>query len=313
MRYSEIGGLKSSKIILGTDYYGSAVDKKTAFSLLDAYCDAGGNHIDTAKIYGEGLTEPLLGEWLKHHGRDGIIVATKGAHPEIGHMDISRLTLAEIESDLDASLVRLGVDSIDLYWLHRDDVRVPTAGIIENMNILVKKGKIRCFGASNWHAERIAEANRYANEHSLSGFCASQIKFSPAVTSPSYEDDPTLVEMNGEELGFYKSTGMSVEAYASQGKGFFSKLDALGEAKISGKARERYFCCENLRRFEHIKKISEEHKISIAGAVCASLLNFGDVDTFPIIGGKTVCQISESLEGADIVLEKDEVEKIFVF
>lgn len=313
MRYSEIGGLKSSKIILGTDYYGSTVDKKTAFSLLDAYCDAGGNHIDTAKIYGEGHTEPLLGEWLKGHGRDGIIVATKGAHPEIGHMDVSRLTLAEIESDLDESLVRLGVDVIDLYWLHRDDPRVPADGIIETMNTLVKKGKIRCFGASNWHAARIAKANRYAEEHSMHGFCASQIKFSPAITAPGYEDDLTLVEMNGGELEFYKNAKMPVEAYASQGKGFFSKLESLGEAGLSGKAKERYLCDENLRRFGHIKKISEEQNISIAAAVCASLLNFGGADTFPIIGGKTVRQIIESLEGADIVLEKDEIEKIFVF
>ncbi len=313
MRYSEIGGMKSSKIILGTDYYGLTVSKREAFSLLDAYCAAGGNHIDTAKIYGEGHTEPLIGEWLRMHGRDGLIVATKGAHPEIGHMDVSRLSHFEIETDLDESLIRLGVDCIDLYWLHRDDEAVDCGGIVETMNELVKKGKIRRFGCSNWKSRRIAEANDYAVRHGLSGFCASQIKFSPAVTAPSYSDDPTLVEMNGDEFEFYKNAEIPVMAFAPQAKGFFSKLAILGERGLSGKVRDRYLCDENLKRFEIIKKICTRYSCSEAAAVCASLASLAAPDTFPIIGGKTVGQLTDSLSGADVVLDSMELKEIFGF
>lgn len=313
MRYTSIGGLKSSKTVLGTDYYGQTVDKSEVFQLIDLYREHGGNHIDTAKIYSSGESERLIGEWLRSRGRDGIIVATKGGHPEFDTMDIPRLSTAELEYDLDGSLARLGVDCIDLYWLHRDGNGVDCGEVIEALNSFVKKGKIRFFGASNWSAERINAANEYAAKHGLYGFCASQIKFSPAITSPSFSDDPTLVEMNEKEFEYYKTSKLPVLAFAPQAKGFFSKMAAGGEAALSAKARDRYLCAENLKRLERIKTLAEDYGYPVAAIVCALLSSVRSTEVLPIIGGKNESQLSESLRGADIVLDDAAVKEIIGF
>ena len=313
MRYTNIGGLKSSKTVLGTDYYGQTVDKSGVFRLIDLYREYGGNHIDTAKIYSSGESERLIGEWLRSRGRDSIIVATKGGHPEFDTMDIPRLSAAELEYDLDGSLARLGVDCIDLYWLHRDGNGVDYGEVIEALNSFVKKGKIRFFGASNWSAERINAANEYAAKHGLYGFCASQIKFSPAITSPSFSDDPTLVEMNEKEFEYYKTSKLPVLAFAPQAKGFFSKMSAGGKAALSAKARDRYLCAENLKRLERIKTLAEDYGCPVAAIVCALLLSVRGAEVLPIIGGKNESQLSESLRGADIVLDDAVVKEIIGF
>ena len=311
MLYANISELKSSKIVLGTDYYGQTVSKHDAFRLLDTYTESGGNHIDTARIYGDGESESVIGEWLSGRARESVIIATKGAHPNKNTMDIPRLSLREIESDLDESLRRLRTDYIDLYWLHRDSEKVSAEEITESLNTLVKKGKIRYFGASNWKAKRIEEANEYAKRNGLFGFCASQIKFSPAITAPSFVEDPTLVTMDTAEYEFYKSTKMPVMAFAPQAKGFFSKLLTGGEAALSSKARERYFCEENLRRFDALKAIAAEHGAPIAAVVCAALCSITDFGVFPIIGGKNPEQIKESLYGGSLALSEFELRQIF--
>lgn len=310
MRYSEIGGLKSSKFILGTDYYGQTVTKNEAFRLIDTYIASGGNHIDTARIYGGGATEPLLGEWLSMHGHGGLIVATKGGHPNPETMDIPRLSEKEIEFDLDGSLKRLRVDYIDLYWLHRDGRGTDAGEIIESLNRMVRKGKIREFGCSNWSSGRVKAANDYAKAHGLAGFAASQIKFSPAVTSPTFKDDPTLVEMNEDEFNFYSEQKIPVMAFAPQGKGFFSKMAAGGENALSEKAKARYLCGENLKRLKAIQTLSEKYGCSIAGTVCAILATLDCPDVFPIIGGKNVNQLSESLDGANVIIDKSDIKKV---
>lgn len=112
MNYKYTDGLKISEIILGTDYYGGIVDKKTAFSLYDKFVEYGGNCIDTAKLYEDGKSEEILGMWLRENKikRDKIIISTKGAHPIGSPINPSRLSEREIEEDLDSSLKRLGVD-----------------------------------------------------------------------------------------------------------------------------------------------------------------------------------------------------------
>lgn len=313
MKYTQIGELKSSKILLGTDYYGQTVDKNDAFRLMDLYRDRGGNHIDTAKIYSGGESERIIGEWIRTRGAYDVIIATKGGHPRFDTMNVPRLSSAELTADLDESLARLGVDRIDLYWLHRDGLNVDCGEIIETLNSFIKQGKIRAFGASNWTAERIDAADRYASEHGLHGFCASQIKFSPAVTSPSFSDDPTLVEMDKHEFDFYKTSKLPVMAFAPQAKGFFSKMDIGGEAGLSDKARERYLCPENLKRFDLIRELARKSNLPVAAVVCAVLTSVSETDVLPIIGGKTALQLSESLDGSDLVIDTDTVRELINF
>ncbi len=310
MRYSYSFGKKSSKILLGTAYFQDTISKSDAFKIMDKYYEMGGCHIDTARLYANGEAEAVIGEWLKDRKPEGIILSTKGGYPAVDGSFVSRLSESEIRSDLEASLKALRLDCIEFYWLHCDDENTPVSDIINIMNLLVKEGKIKKFGASNWRSCRIDEANKYAAENNLAGFSASQIRFNPAynVTERSW-----LVGMDKNEFAWYKKADMPVVAYSSQAKGFFSKMAELGESALSEKAKLRYLCEENLRRLEIIKELSIKHECSVASVVCGCLCSFNSPDVFPIIGGSRIEQIEDSMRGADVVIAPSELEKLFGF
>jgi aryl-alcohol dehydrogenase-like predicted oxidoreductase len=173
--------LTASVLCLGTAEFGSAVDDSTAERIVDRYIEAGGNVLDTAEIYAEWLpggshrSEEFLGRWLrKRRSREGLILSTKGAHPRIDSMDKPRMSVTDVQSDLDSSLRRLGVDHVDIYWLHRDDAGTPVEQILLMLEGFRKAGKIRYAGFSNWTHTR-AEAARLAAERlQVQGFIASQ-------------------------------------------------------------------------------------------------------------------------------------------
>lgn len=311
MRYSNSFGKTSSKILLGTAYFGDTISKEDSFAIMDRFYELGGRHIDTARLYVDGLAEEVIGEWLKSRNPKDLFLSTKGAFPHADTPDVSRLSEKEIRQDLEKSLKALGLECVEFYWLHRDDEKIPCETIIETMNKLKNEGKIRHFGASNWNTYRIQKANEYAKANGLSVFEASQIRFSPAVIAPQGNADRTLVDMTKESFDFYKKEGMPVCAYASQAKGFFSKMDLIGESGLSKKSKERYLCEENLVRLEKIKKLSEKYGCSIAAAVCACLCSLEKPDVFPIIGGSNIKQIEDSMSGADIVITKEELKDLF--
>lgn len=311
MRYSDSFGQRSSKILLGTAYFGDTISEAEAFDIMDKYVSLGGCHIDTARLYADGEAEKVIGRWLKSRRPEGIFLSTKGAFPAKDTPDVSRLSEADIRSDVEASLAALGIDCIDFYWLHRDDESIPAGRIIETMNKLVKEGKIKKFGASNWTHQRINEANTYAASHDLSGFAASQIRFSPAIIAPNGNADRTLVDMTAEAFCYYGEKSMPVAAYASQSKGFFSKMASKGEAGLSPKSKGRYLCNENLRRLDVIKNLAAKYNCSIAALICGSLCSLSNPDVFPIIGGSNTAQIEDSMGGGDIVLTSEELKSIF--
>ena len=197
--------LTPSALCMGSNMMGSVTDKQTSFRLLDAFVAAGGTFLDTAKVYADWLpgersvSEKTIGEWLRHSGkRSQVVVATKGAHPELATMHIGRLSPAEIVADLDASLRHLQTDVIDLYWLHRDDVKRPVAEILETMESQVRAGKIRYYGCSNWRAGRIGEAQAYARSQGWTGFVADQMMWSLAAVDYAALPDKTMVAMDAD-------------------------------------------------------------------------------------------------------------------
>ena len=310
MRYSDIFGKKSSRILLGTAYFGDGISEKDAFLMMDKFRDMGGTHIDTARLYAAGRSEEIIGRWMADRSPAEVFVSTKGGYYDMDAGERPRLLKADIESDLEKSLSALKCDTIDFYWLHRDDENTPTGEIIEKMNELVKSGKIKMFGASNWTACRIAEANNYAKEHGLMGFSASQIRFIPAYC---LGERGGLVGMDEGEFEFYKSNNMPVAAYSSQAKGFFSKMAEIGEGALSEKAKKRYLCDENLKRLEVIRELSQKYECSIAALICGAFCSFEVPEVFPIIGGSRLSQIEDSLNGADVTLTKEELVRIFKF
>ncbi len=286
--------LSVSEIVLGSDYYGSTLDTKTAGKFMDMYFSQGGNTIDTARLYSGGKSEEIVGDFVKTF-RDKVIISTKCAHPPLENMAKSRLSKEEIESDVDSSLKALKTDYIDILWLHRDDVTLPVYPIADALISLVKKGKIRCFGASNWSGERMAMLNEYASTKQSSGFVGGQIQWSAAKCRPGF--DPTLIKMNDEEYAFYKESGLPVFAFSAQAKGFFEKYD---KNCLSEKTKDRYLSDINVKTYEKIKVLSEKTGYSISQIALSYLLRNPDIDAFPIINASNEDQLIDSLGAVNI-------------
>lgn len=310
MRYSDCFGKKSSRILLGTAYFGNGITKDAAFLMMDKFREMGGTHIDTARYYADGLSEEVVGEWMASRKAKEMLISSKGGYYDPDAGEDPRINEKDIVGDLDKSLKALKCDTLEFYWLHRDDKKRPAEEIIDFMNRLVKSGKILKFGASNWTSERIKAANDYAKSNALMGFSASQIRFNPAFC---LGERSGLVGMDEKEFEFYKESKMPVVAYSSQAKGFFSKMAELGESSLSEKAKKRYLCKENLDRLEVLKKLSKKYDVSIASIICGAFSSFDVPEVFPVIGTSRLSQIEDSLSGTDVNIEKQELSEIFKF
>ncbi len=309
--------LKISEIVLGTDYFGSTVPETVAFRLLDIFADAGGNCVDTARVYaawlpgGMGISEKTVGKWMKTRGnRNRMILSTKGGHPPLDQMDRGRLSRRELESDLDESLKALGVDAVDLYWLHRDDLSHPVEDIMETLSIMVSKGKIRAAGCSNWSTERLAEANRAALANGFPAFCASQIQWSLATSTPDAHGDLTIVCMNEHEYEWYAKEKFPVFAFSSQAKGFFARAAAKGLEAINQKAYARFRSPENIARLERVREYAGQNGLTPTAAALGYILS-NRVPAVAIVGCKNEEQLADTLTAADIRLPEATVDWLF--
>ena len=289
MNNIKLKDMSLSNIVLGTDGYGERIDKKTAFSIMDLYTQNGGNVIDTARLYTNGISESYVGEFISGL-RDNLYISTKCAHPPLSDMSHNRLNEIDIEYDIDTSLKTIGIDYIDIVWLHRDDLSVSVGPVIDTMNKMVKKGKIRYFGASNWTYQRIDEANKYADKTNQSGFIASQPLYNMATRTKVW--DSTLVCLEGEEKAKYDKSHFPVFAFSSQAKGFFEKYS---QGTLSEKAKERYLNDDTLKTYERIKKSAQESGNTISYTALSMLIKQSNFDVFPIIGPSNVEQLKSTL------------------
>jgi aryl-alcohol dehydrogenase-like predicted oxidoreductase len=314
MRYVVIPGsdLNVSAICLGSVSLGSALDAAASFALLDAYLAQGGNFIDTAKVYAnwlpieESSSEKTIGRWLKSRGvRERVVLATKGAHPDLKTMHISRLSRAEITGDVQASLTHLGVERIDLYWLHRDDPSRPVAEIMETMNDLARAGKIRYFGCSNWRIARIAEAQSYAAAHGLAGFVGDQMMWSLAAADPAAISDKTLVAMDAALWRYHQQSGLAAIPYSSQAGGWLQKMAAATAAAPANgsapKTRPVYNTPGNRARLSRAQRLSAESGLTLTQIALGYLLSQPFV-TIPIVGCRSLEQLADSLSAAEVRL-----------
>lgn len=303
--------LTVSRYALGTDVFGSSLDKNTSYALMDYYIAHGGNVLDTAQIYGEWgdgehhTSEKTVGRYLAERGiRDKIVISTKGGHPFLDNFAHKRLSRDEIISDADTSLQCLGVDDIDLYWLHRDDEERSAGEIIETLNELYRAGKVRNLGASNWRAERIAQANEYAAAHGLLGFCASQIQYACAEVNKNAIDS-TLVVMDAGEKAYYEKSGMPVFAFSSQAKGYFTKR---AEGKLTENHNAMYASAENDRRYEILSRISRESGRNMTCCALAYLTSQPKITVIPILGCKALPQLEDSMAVGGFTINTAEID-----
>jgi aryl-alcohol dehydrogenase-like predicted oxidoreductase len=318
MRRVQIPGteLKVSPICLGTVEFGANIPEAQAFELLDAFVAEGGNFIDSALIYSDwqpgpkSINEKTVGRWLTaRSARDQIVLATKGAHPELKTMQVSRLAPEDISGDVDKSLTNLQTDVIDLYWLHRDDRKRPVSEIIDTLQAEVEAGKIRYYGCSNWQIDRIAEAQAYAKQKGILGFAANQPMWSLAKVNFEKVGDQTTVALDDKGLAFHRRTGMPLNPYSAQAHGFFTKMEAQGRAGLSKNDDAWYINESNLRRLERVKELAQQYQTTV-GAVALSYLCSQPFVTVPIVGCKRLDHLHASLEAAEVILTNDEVAQL---
>lgn len=298
--------LKVSNLCLGGGGFGEKLDREISFAILDAFVRQGGNFIDTANIYCKwvpGLgncSERVLGEWLKARGafRD-VVIATKGGHYLFGgEENTSRVNEREIRKDLEESLRTFGLDEIDFYWLHRDDEEKPIEEIVDILEKLRKEGKIRYYGLSNYHIERVKAAREYLRGKGLSGPYAVSNQWSLASINPggNTNPDPTLVEFSLEEYKWHQSTGVPSIPFSSTAMGFFEKVK---RGQVSPDMRKAYWNEENLKIYHNLLSLEKETGQSLQTLSVAYLLN-QPFQVFPVGGVRNVEQLDDFLRASEL-------------
>lgn len=257
----------------GTANAGIAWDNEEAFKMLDLYVELGGNVIDTARIYSDwvageiGRSERVIGDWLKHRGHhEDLVIISKGGHPPLNEMNTSRLSKEEMTYDLNKSLEALGIDCLDIYFYHRDDLNRPVAELIETMQDFVRAGKIKYYGCSNWTTARIKEAMDYCKEKGYRGFVANQALYNVASNTMAPYPDETMVTMDEEMLAFHKESNVLAMPYFSLCSGFFTKLNNGVDVSQSP-----YYTEENLRLAHHLNHLATKYDATLSQIIMGYL------------------------------------------
>lgn len=315
MKYRKITGtdMQPSVICLGTAPAGTGLPEAEAFAMFDAYVEQGGNFLDTANVYGDwvrgtkSLSEKTIGKWLQQRGgRDKLYIGTKGGHPLLDAIHVSRLSPQDIVNDIDQSLQHLGTDYIDLYWLHRDDQTRPVGEIMEVLNEQIRAGKIRAIGCSNWTLQRIQEAQAYADAHALVSFVANQPMWSLAQVDPRKLSDQTLVVMDDQTRDYHEQRQMAAIPYSSQANGFFSGRYAKNIEPANKTVLRNYYSEVNFERLARVEKLAMERGLTQAQIALAYLLS-QPYPVFPVIGARTLAQLSESVAAGDADLKHEDL------
>lgn len=305
---NEIHTISIPSLTFGAASFENISDEDTYMEFLDKYTELGGNCIDTARVYcswledGDSVSETVIGNWMeKRNNRNNIIISTKGGHPDINEMSVSRLSSSDLKYDLKRSLECLKTDYIDIYFLHRDDPNIPVSEIMPILNEFVKDEKVHFLGASNWTTKRIQEANDYAAKHNLEPFKISQINYSLAHSSIDTFGDPTLVCMDTNEHRWYSRNQFPVMAFSPQAKGFFAKLAKGDSAKNLPEGQ--YTSTSNLARLAKVKTLSDKTGQSPA------IIPFGYLSSQPffvssVFSVSKMWQLEENMTAQDLRYDK---------
>ena len=297
----------TDRIVLGTSKLG--VDgRDIAFELLDEYVALGGRTIDTASVYSDwipgeqGRAETTIGAWLKARGnRDALTIVTKGAHPPLADMQQPRCDEASIRHDVELSLKRLGIEQIDLWYLHRDDPSRPAAEIVVVLQALQRQGKIASFGASNWTPARIDEAL------TLDGptFVSSQVLGNVFCRIMNPLADKTCVVLDALALRQALTQDLSLFLYTSTAHGYFERR-AKGVVPAADYANA---ACDAAAA--KLEAIAAGRGIDPANMILAFLLQLDDA-VRTVIGPRNAEQLRQMWKGRDIRLEPQAMREIAV-
>jgi len=311
--------IQPSRICLGTAEFGSRIDRRASWAVMDAYAEAGGNFFDTAHIYaawlpnGWGASERTLGEWIRENGlRDKLVLATKGGHPPLDKMTMGRCGPEMIESDLSESLDRLGVEYVDIYWLHRDDRERTVSEIVDTLSDHILQSRIKAWGVSNWTVARICAALADARKRSRVPPIASQLGYSLA-DRPTDEASPSPMRyMDSETHAWHTQTRFPSVAYSSQATGYFGIANCAWARKGfpgDAPAGRSYDGTENRARLLQTIKVADERGVTANQVALACLLH-QPFPVYPIIGTHQVRHVREAMQATMISLTAEEMHRL---
>jgi aryl-alcohol dehydrogenase-like predicted oxidoreductase len=301
-------GLRVSPICLGGNVFGWTVDEATSFRLLDAWVDAGMNFVDTADVYSKwvpghagGESEAIIGKWLRQSGRrDRIVLATKVGKP-MGE-GRSGLSKAYIKRAVEASLQRLQTDVIDLYQSHDDDPATPLEETLGAFAELIEEGKVRAIGASNYGADRLAEALAVSQASGLPRYESLQPLYN-LVERADYEEalEKVCVEHGLGVINFYAlASGFLTGKYRSPAD--FGKSPRGGGAK-------KYLNAHGLAVLGALDAVAETIGAT-PGQVALAWEMARPSITAPIASATSVAQLDELVAAARLVLDAPSIAMI---
>jgi len=284
-----------SRLIMGVD---NQTTMPHAAVMFDDFFERGGTCFDTAYIYGGGVCERLLGQWIVNRGvRDQVVILDKGAHTPFCTPD-------DLTRQLMESLDRLQTDYVDLYVMHRDNPAIPVGDFMEILNAHQRAGRVRAFGASNWTIERIEVANAYAREHGLTPFAAVSNNFSLArMVEPPWAG--CLSASDAASRAWLTKTQTPLLPWSSQARGFFTDR-ARPDDRSDAELARCWYSDDNFRRLERVDELARRRgvlpiNIALAYVLCQPF------PTFPLIGPRTLSETRTSLPALDIDLTPDEL------
>jgi aryl-alcohol dehydrogenase-like predicted oxidoreductase len=302
-------GCVVSTLALGTMTFGSETDEAGSHAQLDAFVAAGGNLVDTADVYSAGASEEIIGRWLAARPsdvRDGIVLATKGRFPTGSDANDAGLSRRHLQRALDASLRRLGVDSVDLYQVHAWDPLTPLEETMQTLDDMVRAGKIRYVGLSNFTGWQVQKAVDIAQH---GGFTV------PVTLQPQY--NLLVREVEWEIVPACLDAGLGLLPWSPLGGGWLTGkyqpdspptgATRLGENPDRGV--EAYSRRSTQQRtwdvVEAVRTVAKRGGISMAQVALAWLVDRPGV-TSVILGARTLEQLHDNLVAVELHLDPDE-------
>lgn len=300
-------GINVSPVCLGILQFGTRVDEKTGFSILDAYVEAGGQFIDTANNYsmwhagGVGTeSETTLGKWLKERGnREDLVIATKVG---FNRADVGpSLSPTTIEKEFAGSMKRMGLDYVDLYYAHADIRTDPLEKTLETFDGFVKKGSVRALGCSNYRAWRIQEARDISRAEGLAEYCCVQQRHTYLRPVPGADFTPQL-SSNPDLLDYVRShDDFRMLAYSPLLNGSYSNR----EKQIPSQYRD----ASNEKRIAVLQQVADEAGATLNQVIYAWLMQ-GDPSIIPLTAPTSVEQLNENLGALKVSLSQEQLDRL---
>lgn len=314
MEYRKLGrtGLKVSAICLGTMQFGWSADERTAHEVMNEAVALGCNFLDTADVYSRwvdgnpgGVSEEIIGRWLASASvqRDSLVIATKVRGAMGDGPNDQGLSRYHIFNAVEASLRRLRTDYIDLYQVHAPDKDTPLEETLEALSDLVRQGKVRYIGCSNYPAWLLAKSLWISDVQHLARFDSLQPHYS-FVHRPEFERElqPLCLDQ-----------GVGVIPYSPLARGFLTgkyRRDAqLPDSARAEGVRSRYMNDRGFAAVERLKEVGLRHDATVAQTAIAWVLGNPAVSS-AIIGANSLDQLRDTFKGAEFILSAGEKEEL---